>query len=149
MCTKAGNKENVSILEETPTGIEDFDESTVGGVPQGRSRLIGGRARCGKALFGIEFLAWGVLQYDEPKDRKFRRIWPCKRIGLGRAAVKVGRGGRGGTVRRVHSEAAAGRRVRWGFRASWGDAAVALGESLRGGRIPNQRPPTRAILDRV
>lgn len=55
-----------SLLEKAPTGIEGFDEITFGGLPRGRPTLIAGNAGCGKTLFGMEFLARGALQYDEP-----------------------------------------------------------------------------------
>ncbi|MDD5675770.1 MAG: circadian clock protein KaiC, partial [Chitinivibrionales bacterium] len=60
-------KENFSIaLQKTPTGISGFDEITFGGLPRGRPTLIAGNAGCGKTLFGMEFLARGALQFNEP-----------------------------------------------------------------------------------
>jgi len=60
-------KVNVSgLLPKTPTGIEGFDEITLGGLPKGRPTLIAGNAGCGKTLFGMEFLARGALQFNEP-----------------------------------------------------------------------------------
>lgn len=55
-----------TILPKTPTGIEGFDEITLGGLPKGRPTLVAGNAGCGKTLFGMEFLARGALQFDEP-----------------------------------------------------------------------------------
>ena len=53
-------------LPKSPTGIEGFDEITLGGLPKGRPTLICGGAGCGKTLFGLEFLVRGVTQFDEP-----------------------------------------------------------------------------------
>jgi circadian clock protein KaiC len=55
-----------AFLPKTPTGIEGFDEITLGGLPKGRPTLVAGNAGCGKTLFGMEFLARGALQYNEP-----------------------------------------------------------------------------------
>lgn len=54
------------FLEKTPTGIQGFDEITKGGLPKGRPCLVAGRAGSGKTLFGMEFLARGAMQYNEP-----------------------------------------------------------------------------------
>ncbi|RYD78927.1 MAG: circadian clock protein KaiC [Sphingobacteriales bacterium] len=53
-------------LKKTPTGIAGLDEITEGGLPAGRSTLICGGAGCGKTLFSVEFLARGILDYNEP-----------------------------------------------------------------------------------
>ncbi len=53
-------------LPKCPTGIVGFDEITLGGLPRGRPSLICGGAGCGKTLFGIEFLARGAKDFDEP-----------------------------------------------------------------------------------
>jgi circadian clock protein KaiC len=59
------NREN-KFLEKSPTGIDGFDEITLGGLPKGRPTLIAGNAGCGKTLFGMEFLARGAAQFGEP-----------------------------------------------------------------------------------
>ena len=51
---------------KTPTGISGLDEITNGGFPQGRPTLICGSAGCGKTLFAIQFLAKGIMDYNEP-----------------------------------------------------------------------------------
>ena len=56
---------NIS-LPKSPTGIQGFDEITVGGLPKGRPTLVCGGAGCGKTLFGIEFLVRGATQFNEP-----------------------------------------------------------------------------------
>jgi circadian clock protein KaiC len=61
-----GRRDVSRSLPKTPTGIEGFDEITLGGLPKGRPTLIAGNAGCGKTLFGMEFLARGAMQFDEP-----------------------------------------------------------------------------------
>lgn len=55
-----------STLPKTPTGIAGLDEVTGGGFPKGRPTLLCGSAGCGKTLFGIQFLAKGITEYNEP-----------------------------------------------------------------------------------
>lgn len=59
-------KEKNSTLPKSPTGIDGFDEITLGGLPEGRPTLICGSAGCGKTLFGMEFLVRGATQFNEP-----------------------------------------------------------------------------------
>jgi circadian clock protein KaiC len=53
-------------LEKAPTGIEGFDEVTLGGLPRSRASLICGGAGCGKTLFATEFLVNGARKFSEP-----------------------------------------------------------------------------------
>lgn len=53
-------------LAKSPTGIDGFDELTLGGVPSGRPTLVCGSAGCGKTLFASTFLLNGVRDFDEP-----------------------------------------------------------------------------------
>lgn len=53
-------------LPKTPTGIVGLDEITGGGLPSGRTTLVGGSAGCGKTLFAAEFLVRGATQFGEP-----------------------------------------------------------------------------------
>jgi len=53
-------------LEKALTGIDGFDEITLGGLPRGRASLICGSAGCGKTLFATEFLVNGARKYSEP-----------------------------------------------------------------------------------
>ncbi|MCO5730045.1 circadian clock protein KaiC [Rhizobium sp. SSA_523] len=53
-------------IEKSLTGIEGFDELTLGGLPSGRPSLICGSAGCGKTLFASTFLINGARDYDEP-----------------------------------------------------------------------------------
>ncbi|MGF9694568.1 circadian clock protein KaiC [Rhizobium sp. 0TCS1.26] len=53
-------------INKSPTGIDGFDELTLGGLPTGRPSLICGSAGCGKTLFATTFLINGIRDYDEP-----------------------------------------------------------------------------------
>ncbi len=64
--SKSAERERIKVLEKCPTGIQGFDEITRGGLPKGRPCLIAGRAGSGKTLFGMEFLARGAMQFNDP-----------------------------------------------------------------------------------
>ncbi|RWX75931.1 circadian clock protein KaiC [Neorhizobium lilium] len=53
-------------ISKSPTGIEGFDELTLGGLPRGRPALVCGSAGCGKTLFASTFLINGAREFDEP-----------------------------------------------------------------------------------
>lgn len=53
-------------ISKSATGIEGFDELTLGGLPTGRPTLVCGSAGCGKTLFASTFLFNGARAYDEP-----------------------------------------------------------------------------------
>lgn len=53
-------------IAKSRTGIEGFDELTLGGLPTGRPTLVCGSAGCGKTLFASTFLLNGARDYDEP-----------------------------------------------------------------------------------
>ncbi len=53
-------------IPKCPTGILGLDEVTEGGIPRGRPTLVCGGAGCGKTVLGAEFLARGVLEFNEP-----------------------------------------------------------------------------------
>ncbi|SMH38010.1 circadian clock protein KaiC [Azospirillum lipoferum] len=53
-------------LPKTPSGIDGFDDVTLGGLPAGRPTLVCGGAGCGKTLFAMTFLVNGALRFDEP-----------------------------------------------------------------------------------
>lgn len=58
---------NASLgITKSLTGIEGFDELTLGGLPSGRPTLVCGSAGCGKTLFATTFLVHGARDYDEP-----------------------------------------------------------------------------------
>jgi circadian clock protein KaiC len=52
-------------LPKAPTGIDGFDEITLGGLPQGRPTLVCGTAGCGKTLFAMTFLVNGARRFGE------------------------------------------------------------------------------------
>ena len=53
-------------LSKARTGIDGFDDVTLGGLPAGRPSLVCGAAGCGKTLFAITFLVNGATLFDEP-----------------------------------------------------------------------------------
>jgi circadian clock protein KaiC len=53
-------------ITKAATGIEGFDDLTLGGLPAGRPTLVCGSAGCGKTLFAATFLINGVRVFDEP-----------------------------------------------------------------------------------
>ncbi|AWM03869.1 circadian clock protein KaiC [Bradyrhizobium amphicarpaeae] len=53
-------------ITKSTTGIEGFDDLTLGGLPTGRPTLVCGSAGCGKTLFASTFLFNGAKIYDEP-----------------------------------------------------------------------------------
>lgn len=53
-------------IRKSKTGIDGFDELTLGGVPTGRPTLVCGTAGCGKTLFASTFLLNGSVLYGEP-----------------------------------------------------------------------------------
>ena len=53
-------------LQKAPTGIRGFDALVHGGLPAGRPTLLAGTTGSGKTVFAAEFLARGVLDFDEP-----------------------------------------------------------------------------------
>ncbi|MEY9281203.1 KaiC/GvpD/RAD55 family RecA-like ATPase [Bradyrhizobium yuanmingense] len=53
-------------ITKSATGIEGFDDLTLGGLPTGRPTLVCGSAGCGKTLFASTFLFNGARTYGEP-----------------------------------------------------------------------------------
>ena len=53
-------------ISKSPTGIDGFDDLTLGGLPSGRPSLVCGSAGCGKTLFASTFLFNGAKLYNEP-----------------------------------------------------------------------------------
>lgn len=58
--------EDLNGIKKSLTGIEGFDELTLGGLPTGRPTLVCGSAGCGKTLFASTFLLNGAREFDEP-----------------------------------------------------------------------------------
>jgi len=53
-------------IEKSPTGIEDFDRITGGGLPRNQTTLVIGGPGCGKTVFALQVLANGIRDYNEP-----------------------------------------------------------------------------------
>ncbi|MBZ9849693.1 circadian clock protein KaiC [Mesorhizobium sp. CA14] len=53
-------------LERVRTGIEAFDDLVMGGLPRGRTTIVGGTPGSGKTVFATQFLAHGITVLDEP-----------------------------------------------------------------------------------
>lgn len=53
-------------IAKSPTGIDGFDDLTLGGLPTGRPTLVCGTAGCGKTLFASTFLIHGAREFNEP-----------------------------------------------------------------------------------
>jgi circadian clock protein KaiC len=53
-------------VQRTPTGISGFDQVALGGLPAERSSLVSGTTGSGKTLFAVEFLARGIVNFDQP-----------------------------------------------------------------------------------
>ncbi|MFN7024118.1 MAG: circadian clock protein KaiC [Pseudorhizobium sp.] len=58
--------DDLNGIKKSLTGIEGFDELTLGGLPTGRPTLVCGSAGCGKTLFASTFLLNGAREFDEP-----------------------------------------------------------------------------------
>jgi len=54
------------VLERVKTGIEAFDDLVMGGLPRGRTTIVGGTPGSGKTVFATQFLAHGITDLDEP-----------------------------------------------------------------------------------
>lgn len=53
-------------IEKIKTGIAGFDVVSQGGVPLGRTTLVAGTAGSAKTVFAAQFLAEGILRFDQP-----------------------------------------------------------------------------------
>lgn len=53
------------LVRKVPTGIRGFDRLVLGGLPAERSTLVAGTTGSGKTVFASEFLARGILEFDE------------------------------------------------------------------------------------
>lgn len=62
----SNNGQALTTIEKAPTGIRGLDEITAGGLPRGRTTIFCGGPGSGKTMLGIEFLARGAAEFDEP-----------------------------------------------------------------------------------
>lgn len=53
-------------IQKLKTGIEAFDHISEGGLPVGRTTLIAGSSGSAKTLFGAQFLAIGIILFNQP-----------------------------------------------------------------------------------
>ncbi|HLD49950.1 MAG TPA: circadian clock protein KaiC [bacterium] len=60
------NKSVFPGIEKLPTGIEGFDQITLGGLPRGRTTLIMGEPGSGKTVFALQTIVNGARLYNEP-----------------------------------------------------------------------------------
>ncbi|MBN9077972.1 MAG: circadian clock protein KaiC [Rhizobiales bacterium] len=54
------------VLERVKTGVEAFDDLVMGGLPRGRTTVVGGTPGSGKTVFATQFLAHGITELSEP-----------------------------------------------------------------------------------
>ena len=53
------------VLDRVKTGIDAFDDLVMGGLPRGRTTIVGGTPGSGKTVFATQFLAHGVADRGE------------------------------------------------------------------------------------
>ena len=63
--TEAEDVEIPGVLERVKTGVAAFDELVMGGLPRGRTTVVGGTPGSGKTVFATQFLANGITTYGE------------------------------------------------------------------------------------
>ena len=60
------DKKHADVLEKISTGIEGFDDITVGGLPLRRTTLLMGGPGCGKTVLALQMLVSGAKQHRTP-----------------------------------------------------------------------------------
>ena len=60
------DKKGGDALEKISSGIEGFDDITVGGLPVGRTTLLMGGPGCGKTVFALQMLVSGAMRHHTP-----------------------------------------------------------------------------------
>src|SRR5919206_39808 len=53
------------VLDRVKTGVNAFDELVMGGLPRGRTTVVGGTPGSGKTVFATQFLAHGITHFGE------------------------------------------------------------------------------------
>ena len=56
----------ITGVQKISTLIEGFDDISHGGLPIGRTTLVSGTSGTGKTMFAVQFLYYGITQFDEP-----------------------------------------------------------------------------------
>ncbi|MDX1588081.1 MAG: circadian clock protein KaiC [Oleiphilaceae bacterium] len=59
------SEHSATTIKKLPTGIPGFDHIASGGLPKGRTTLVSGTAGSAKTVMAAQFLAEGILQFDE------------------------------------------------------------------------------------
>ncbi len=54
-----------TAVDKLPTGMAGFDFISNGGLPKARTTLVTGTAGSAKTVFAVQFLAEGIVQYQE------------------------------------------------------------------------------------
>ncbi|WGS21718.1 MULTISPECIES: ATPase domain-containing protein [unclassified Bradyrhizobium] len=65
MITQEEAVEVSDVLDRVKTGVNAFDELVMGGLPRGRTTVVGGTPGSGKTVFATQFLAHGITHYGE------------------------------------------------------------------------------------
>jgi circadian clock protein KaiC len=65
MTTHEDDAESFDALDRVKTGVNAFDELVSGGLPRGRTTVVGGTPGSGKTVFATQFLAHGIKTYGE------------------------------------------------------------------------------------
>jgi circadian clock protein KaiC len=65
MTTQEEDVDVSGALERVKTGVNAFDELVMGGLPRGRTTVVGGTPGSGKTVFATQFLAHGIANHGE------------------------------------------------------------------------------------
>jgi circadian clock protein KaiC len=65
MITEVQDVDLSGVLDRVKTGVNAFDELVMGGLPRGRTTVVGGTPGSGKTVFATQFLAHGITTYGE------------------------------------------------------------------------------------
>lgn len=65
MTTRDDDVDVSGVLDRVKTGVNAFDELVMGGIPRGRTTVVGGTPGSGKTVFATQFLAHGIAHYGE------------------------------------------------------------------------------------
>jgi circadian clock protein KaiC len=85
---------SVESMPRAPTGIVGFDYITGGGLPRGRTTVVGGGSGSGKTLFALQFLVHGASACKEPgifvgfEETSERIIANCEGFGWNLGALR-------------------------------------------------------------
>jgi circadian clock protein KaiC len=63
--TETEDDDVTGVLDRVKTGVEAFDELVMGGLPRGRTTVVGGTPGSGKTVFATQFLVNGITSANE------------------------------------------------------------------------------------